>query len=168
MEWDDQLMDELLRKSAATLEENYPAGLSPAAEIWAFVEAKRHRSRIVRLRRWSAAAAILLLATVITIWGVVKKENNLPVSRHQLQPVQVPATEKEAMAYINQLCMGDNIACHSSAFKELQSELDATSSELTAINQQIILFGNDEQLLRARSRIENHQARIVKAMLQIL
>ena len=163
MEWNDQLMDEALRKSAAALEENYPAGLPPAPELWTAIHAKRKNKRIVHLQLWSAAATILLLATAITIWIVAKKDPPLPVSQYKL-----PTTEKEAMAYIQQACMGDNVACDSPVFTELRSELDSSSTALTAINQQLALFGDDEQLLRAKTRIENHQARIVKAMLQIL
>ena len=168
MEGNDQLIGEALRKSAVTLEENYPAGLLPATDIWAAINAKRERRRVIRIQRWSAAATLLLLATAITIWLMVKKEDGLPIVRHQMNPIEMPATENEARAYIKQLCLGNNIACHSSVFNELQSELDDASTELIAINQQIKLFGYDEQLFRAKTRIENHQARIVKAMLQIL
>ena len=166
MEWNDQLMDEGLRKSAASLEENYPAGLPPAPELWTAINAKRKNKRLVQMQLWSAAASTLLLVTAITIWVVAKKDPPVPVSQYKTHPM--PATENEAMAYIQQACMGKNIACHSPAFQELQSELDASSTALTDINQQLKLFGNDEQLLRAKTRIKIHQARIVKAMLQIL
>ena len=147
MEWNDQLMDEALRKSAAAWEDKYPAGLSSAAEIWTIVKQKRQKSHIVWLRRWSVAAAIVLLVTTAAIW-FAGKNNSLPVARHPLQPIQMPATENEAITYIHQLCRGGNIACRSVAFKELQSALDAASSEFIAINQQIKLFGSDEQLLK--------------------
>ena len=98
MEGNDQLIDEALRKSAVTLEENYPAGLLPATDIWAAINAKRERRHVSRIQKWSAAATLLLLATAITIWLMVKKEAGLPIVRHQMNPIEMPATENEARA----------------------------------------------------------------------
>ncbi|OQP46856.1 hypothetical protein A4H97_04855 [Niastella yeongjuensis] len=166
MEWNDQLIEEALRQSAASLEKRYPAGLPPATALWTAIDTKRKHRRAIRVQRWSVAATIILLATAITLWPGAKKETDLSSFQHKIRPL--PATEKEAMAYIKRVCRGNNIICDSPAFKELQSDLDASSTALADINQQLKIFGNDEQLIRAKTRIENHQARIVKAMLQTL
>ena len=169
MEWNDQLIDEALRASSASLEKKYPAGLPPAQDLWTAIGSKKKAGRIIRMRvNWTVAATILLLVTAIAIGIAVKKEKALPVVHQPLPTQPMPATENEATEYIRQLCINNNIACQSAAFRELQLEMDSASLQLIAINQKIKLFGDDEHFFRAKTRIENHQARIVKAMLKIL
>jgi septal ring factor EnvC (AmiA/AmiB activator) len=169
MEWNDQLTDDALRQSAASLEQSYPQELPPPREIWNAIEAKRKRRKVVRMQQlWRVAASVILLATFITLWVVSRKGSDQVLIHKTIAPAPLQADETEAMQYIARQCAGNNIVCQSAVFKELQVELNSAESELSTINQQIKLFGDDEQLLRARIRIENHQARIVKAMLQIL
>jgi hypothetical protein len=169
MEWNDQITDDALRQSAASLEQSYPHDLPPSDEIWNAINAKRKRHKVVRMQKlWRVAASLLLLATFITLWIVSQKGRNIIVAQKTPPRIELQAAENEALEYIKHQCAGNNIVCQSPAFKELQFELNSSSTELNSIDQQIKLFGNDEQLLRARTRIENHQARIVKAMLQIL
>ena len=169
MEWNDQIIDDALRQSAASLEQSYPLDLPPSGDIWNAINAKRKRRKVVQMQTlWRVTASLLLLATFITLWIVVQKGRNVSLI-HRIPPrIGLPAAENEAVAYIKHQCAGNNFVCQSPAFKELQLELNFSTTELYAIDEQIKLFGNDEQLLRARTRIENHQARIVKAMLQIL
>ena len=167
MEWNDQMMDDALRASASSPDN--PANLPSSSEIWEAIHTKRKRRQTVRIqKRWAVAATVLLLITAVPFWFVLKKDHTRPVVQQKHSPERMPAEEKEAVEYINRQCMGNNIACFTPVFKELQAELDSSSAALATINQQIKLFGNDEQLLRAKTRIENHQAQIVKAMVQIL
>lgn len=169
MEWNDQIIDDALRQSAASLEQSYPHDLPPSGDIWNAINAKRKRRKVVRMQTlWRVAASLILLATFITLWIVSQKGRDIVVGQHTPPRLELSAGESEAMEYIRQQCAGNNIVCQSLAFKDLQWELNSSYTELYSIYQQIKLFGNDEQLLRARIRIENHQARIVKAMLQIL
>jgi hypothetical protein len=168
MEWNDQMIDDALRKSIASIDKNYPANLPPSSEIWEAIHTKRKRRQTVRIQKlWAVAAMVLLIITAVPMWFVLKKDKALPIVQEK-HSEQMPVEENEALEYIRRLCMGNNIACFSPAFKELQAELNSSSAALSSINQQIKLFGNDEQLLRAKTRIENHQAQIVKAMVQIL
>lgn len=167
MEWNDQIIDDALRQSATSLEQSYPNDLPPSGEIWNIIKVKRQRRKVVHIQRlWAVAATLLLLITAVFLWGISKKSED--VTSCYKARLQSPVNENDALEYIKYQCAGNNIVCLSPAFKELESELNSSSTELNAIIQQIKLFGNDEQLLRARIRIENHQARIVKAMLQIL
>lgn len=168
MEWNDQIIDEALRQSAASLEQLYPNDLPPSDDIWNAINAKRNRRKVVRIQMiWRMAASFLLIATAITVLIITYTKKNVHIVK-AVPAMQSPANEKEAMEYIKHQCAGNNIVCQSPAFRELQTELNTSSTELNTIIQQMKLFGDDEQLLRARTRIENHQARIVKAMLQIL
>jgi hypothetical protein len=169
MEWNDQIIDDALRQSAASLGQSYPHDLPPSGDIWNAINTKRKRGKVVRMQMlWRLAASLLLPATFITLWIVSQKGRNIIVSQKTAPIIELPAAENEALEYIKHQCAGNNIVCQSPVFKELQLELNFSTTELYAIDEQIKLFGNDEQLLRARTRIENHQARIVKAMLQIL
>lgn len=169
MEWNDQIIDDALRQSAASLEQSYPHDLPPSGDIWNAINAKRKRRKVVRMQMlWRAAASLLLLATFITLWIASQTGRDIILSQKTAPRIELPAEENEALEYIRQQCAGNNIVCQTPAFKDLQWELESSYTELFSIYQQIKLFGNDEQLLRARTRIENHQARIVKAMLQIL
>lgn len=169
MEWNDQIIDDAIRQSAASFEQSYPHDLPPSGDIWNAINVKRNRRKVVRMQKlWRVAASLLLLATFVTLWIVLQKGRNIIVGQRTPPHMEISAEEKEAREYIRQQCAGNNIVCQSPAFKELQWELESSYTELYSIYQQLQLFGNDEQLLRARTRIENHQARIVKAMLQIL
>lgn len=169
MEWNDQIIDDALRQSAASLHQSYPHDLPPSGEIWDAINSKRKRRKVVRMPiPWRAAASIILITTAIAVYVFLYDKHIYVIGLKPVPTIKLPATENEAMQYIHHQCAGNNIVCESPAFKELQSELNSSSTELNAIDQQIKLFGNDEQLLRARVRIENHQARILKAMLQIL
>lgn len=169
MEWNDQIIDDALRQSAASLNQSYPHDMPPSGEIWNTINAKRKQRKVVRMQTlWRAAASILLITTAITVYIFLFDKHISVIGLKPVPTLKLPATENEAMQYINHQCAGNNIVCESPVFKELQSELNSSSTELHSIDQQIKLFGNDEQLLRAKTRIENHQARILKAMLQIL
>jgi hypothetical protein len=170
MEWNDQLMDDALRESALSLEKSYPADCSSMPELWMAIDAKRKQRRKTRFRkRLAVAATVLLISTAASIWYVSENARHTPpVVQQKHQPAKLSGPEIGTLEYINNLCKGNQIVCSSPDFKELQTELNASLAELTSINQQIKLFGNDELLLQAKTRIENHQARVIKAMVQML
>jgi hypothetical protein len=134
------------------------------------IDAKRRQRRKMRIRkRWAVAATVLLISTATSIWYVSENaRRTLPVVQQKHQPAKLSGPEIGALEYINNLCKGNHLVCSSPDFKELQAELDASLSELTSINQQIKLFGNDEVLLQAKTRIKDHQTRVIKAMIQML
>lgn len=170
MEWNDQLIDDALRESALSMEKIYPADCLPMSELWMTLDAKRRQRRKTRIRkRWAVAATILLISTAASIWYVSENARRTQqVVQKKHQPAKLSGPEIGALEYINNLCKGNQIVCSSPDFKELQTELDASVSELISIKQQIKLFGNDELLLQAKASIENHQTRVIKAMIQML
>lgn len=169
MEWNDSIIDDALRRSAAASGDIYPEDLVSEEDLWIAIGGKRKRSKMMRLRKALAVAAtVVLLAGAGCLWYYPKQTGQEVVSIPGLVPELLPEKENEAMEYIRRACAAGNIASHSPSFKELQSELKSSSAALFTINRQIRLYGNDELLLRAKTRIENHQARVIKAMVQLL
>jgi len=167
MELNDEHIDNEIRKRVALMDDCYPDALPPPDQLWELILLKRKRRRSLKIRRaWSIAASVIFMVAVTSIWRMSKtepdkKDNPLPY-------VSVTTQKNEAIEYINRLCSRNNISCTKSAFKELREELEASSIKLIEVNKQIAVFGNDAQLLRAKTRIENHQTRIIKAMVQML
>ena len=110
---------------------------------------------------WSVAACLLVLAVAGLTWR-----------QERLKPpvAEAPASTNRhaALDYIMDICKGNNIACLSPAFKELENELGESAAQLAEVKKQIALFGDDDNLVKAQQRIENHQARIIRAMVQTL
>jgi hypothetical protein len=170
MEWNDQMIDDALQEGALSLEKSYPADCSPMSELWMAIDAKRRQRRKIHIRNvWAVAATVLLISTAASIWYVSENARHTPpVVQQKHQPAKLSGPETGTLEYINNLCKGNHIVCSSPDFKELQAELDASLAELTSINQQIKLFGNDELLLQAKTRITDHQTKVIKAMIQML
>lgn len=164
------MIDDALQESALSLEKSYPADCSPMSELWMAIDAKRRQRRKIRIRKgWAVAATVLLISTAASIWYVSENARHTPpVVQQKRHPQETARSENGVIEYINNLCMGNHIVCSSPDFKELQAELDASLSDLSTIKQQIKIFGNDEVLLQAKKRIENHQTRVIKAMIQML
>lgn len=167
MDWNDQMIDDELQRAASSDEAMYPADIAPSAFIWKLVMKKRKRRRTLQLRKMWAAAAVLLLISTASVWYGMKQNNALLV-KNKPEAIPVANEEHEALAYIQRLSTGGNIACQSPAFIELKKALEDSFINLADVNEQIALFGENEQLTRAKARIENHRARIVKSMLQML
>ncbi|SFN32511.1 hypothetical protein SAMN05428949_2428 [Chitinophaga sp. YR627] len=168
MEWNDQMIDKLLQDQAGSYGESYPEQFPDTDTIWTAINNRRKNKRIVHIRKIGAlAAAACLLLTAVPLWHQLRKAAPIIVKGDTV-PTPSLSVEKDAITYIRQLCAGNNIACKSPAFLELKAELDASTTELSAIDQEIRLFGDNEQLLRAKVRIENHLGRIIRSMLQII
>jgi hypothetical protein len=145
----------------------YPAGLASQEKIWELIIQKRkHRkAQTIRLSLSIAASVTLLAMAAVGWWRTGGEKTDYKRSPNtEVLSIQ----ESEALEYVNALCRTNNISCASPAFKELKSELLEASSSLLEIKKQITLFGEDADLLRAKTRIENHQTRIIRAMVQIL
>jgi hypothetical protein len=167
MEMNDDPVDQQIKNKVLSLNDVYPAGLASKEKIWELIGQKRkHRkAQTIRLSLSIAASVALLTIAAVGWWRAGSEKND---HKRDLNTEVMSVQESEAMEYVNALCKTNNISCASPAFKELKSELLETSSSLMEIKKQIGLFGEDTDLLRAKTRIENHQARIIRAMVQIL
>lgn len=166
MEGEHLNIDDALRRSAG--EHNSYPDIQQVQDIWLSIDARRRHRGIVRLQRLAGMAASLLLLSMAVIWYYPKEaKTGLVVDKTQ---TAFPGSEKEdeAIRYIQNVCQGGSIVCSSPEFKELQSAYNHALINLTGINKEINVYGNDEQLVRAKTRIENHLAGLLKAMVQLL
>jgi hypothetical protein len=167
MEMNDNFLDDEIKKQIKSLDEIYPGNLPHPDMLWGKMLQRRKRRQSFSLRvTWSIAASLLLLALAVFPW--FKSLNENPTESKPIQNEPVAIEVGHALEYINALCKTNKISCTSPAFKELKNELLDSSFKLTEVNKQLTLFGNDDNLLRAKTRIENHQARIIQAMVQSL
>jgi len=167
MEWNDQMIDEALRKSAASQEKSYPNHILSPDHIWERIGNNRQKKPVM-YRYIIGIAASLLMIFFIAWWCIPGNDNETVVQNKVLLPAQIPDNNKEAIAYISKYCLEHKSLCSSPTFNELRKELDETIKELTTVQQQLHLFGHDELLLRARERVKYQQSAIIHSIKQIL
>ncbi len=167
MEIDNNRFDDEIRNRLFRLNNSFPEDFSDADILWNRMKQKKKEKRQVRLRVALAVAASILIV-VVAIVNTWKADKNAIDKIVQANDPTEAISENEALQYISEWCRINNVTCASPDFIELKAELQESASSLAEINRQIAVFGNDENLLRARSRIENHQAHLIKAMVQTL
>lgn len=162
-EWEKEI-----RKQVSELDNSYPAGLPPQEVLWESIQSSRRRSRVRKLQiRWSMAATVALL--VMAGLGVLQP---WAPGREQAHDVELLSLLSDipggssAYDYIYQVCNTRSGQCKSEQFLALQSELRQSSLQLEEIEKQISLFGPDQHLVNARTRVEKHQHRIIKTIVQ--
>lgn len=160
----DDNLDNLIRRKVHELDESYPDELVADDALWEEIISRKKQRQARRTIQWSVAATLLILITAGTLWRTFPTRH----SHSQTLPEMTSIGEHEVLEQINKLCSGNNVSCHSPAFKELQEELKESSLSLMEIEKQISVFGRDANLLRAKTRIENHQVNIIRAMIQTL
>jgi hypothetical protein len=167
MDMNDNFLDDKIKKQIKSLDEIYPDNLPHPDKLWEkMLQRRKHRQSFRLTITWSIAASLLLLALAAFPWLKSFKENRPHPEPSQNEVASIE--EGRALEYINALCQTNKISCTSPAFKELKNELLDASSKLAEVNKQLTLFGKDDNLLRAKTRIENHQARLIQAMVQTL
>lgn len=161
----DADIDQYIREHLQVLEHTYPNAWTPTDVLW---EKLQHRRRQKRHRaRWmlSAAASVLIFMAAGWVWTQTNFTHDTAVLA---KPVVATSEEDNALAYIHQRCKANNIVCATPDFQALEDDLAAAIASLSEVNQALTRFGQDEHLLRAKERIETHQARIIRAMVQML
>jgi hypothetical protein len=163
----EPLVDDIIKTKIAALDNTYPAELPDPDLLWEMLLERRSQRHKRKRILWRVAASLLILvvpAVVLTI--SFHKTNSAATERFSNLTTSTPG--KEALEYISRFCAGNNISCASPAVRELQQDLKESSTKLSEINRQIQLYGSDARLIRAKTRIENHQTRVIKAIVQTL
>ena len=83
------------------------------------------------------------------------------MARHALERELKSAADSQFI-----LTKGQQIVLRSSG--ELRIDLEQSFKKLEEIDQQLQVYGNNAELIRAKTRIENHQARLLKTIVQTL
>ncbi|HEY3404725.1 MAG TPA: hypothetical protein VGK59_15150, partial [Ohtaekwangia sp.] len=113
---------------------------------------------------WRAAAAVLIIAMAGYIYfDRSMQHHTLSESSNTLSP-----QEQHAVDFIARYCAERNISCHTPDMLELRHDLEQSFQKLNEIDLQLRMYGNDPELIRAKNRIESHQARLIKTIVQTL
>ncbi|WP_421828677.1 hypothetical protein [Larkinella sp.] len=153
----------------------------PKADAWEHIAGKLEKP-VVRplwkpVLRWTAAAAVA--AVVMGIWLVLQPasdekvtiayatetvETELTVASQPLQS----AVDQKVERFINEQCAQQTLVCQKPEVKELKQHLNDLSSRKEAVEQELLVFGNDPALVQAQIKIENERAEVTKELVRIL
>lgn len=166
MEINDKVFDDRIRISLQRSDHSMPREFAHPDVIWTRLQKRTLENRTARKKIILSVAAslLILMISVFVILKPATHQNNMTL----IEEYTTQEHEQKAIEYIRTLCRENHNVCASPVFTELQNDLEASALQLNEIDKKIFLFGNDEELLRAKMRIENHQARLIKEMIQTL
>lgn len=164
---DDEL-DRLIKRKAEELEGSYPVDFLEPDKLWHALSEKRHRHIFLRRTVWISAAATIVAA--ILFYGLLRHAGE--VGEREINQTAVTDSmsvkEKHAMDFITRYCAGNNIACNTPELHNLRRDLTQSYDALEEIEKQLQLYGQDRALVRAKERVESHQARLIKTIVKTL
>ena len=170
MEIEDKNLDKEIRKRALELNNSYPLDLPHRELLWESIQKRKRKGKIRTIQiRWSIAATVALF--IIAGLGVFHTwtPKSTPGNQTDLSVLfsDIPGGS-QAYEYIHQVCKTQSGHCKSEQFLSLQTELQQSSLQIDEIEKQISLFGPDQRLINAKTRVQKHQYRILKAIVQII
>lgn len=163
----DDSLDKLIRAKVRERENLYPSRWPAPDVLWRSLNERRdHRQAKRRKVLWQVAAAVLILMMA----GYTFFLHNGPGTsiKRDRNPATLSVKEQNAVDFIARYCAGKNVSCNTPVMQELRSDLEQSFRKLEEIDDQLQLYGNDAELMRARARIESHQARLIKTIVQTL
>lgn len=139
--------------------------------VWQKIEIVLESAEISKKRRitpilvkWSAAAAILILAGYLSLnWF---RNYNQQAKYFNASQTEIQEGHGIESIYNPALCNNNPQVCSTDLFKELDKQLNEINSELETMKPMI--KGNDPQLLKYYYRLENEKAEIEKKMVKII
>jgi len=159
----DDSLDQLCREKILA-QENTPLSHWPSSEALWNTFRKRRAQKKQRRTLWHTAAAALIIATAGYVYfDRSAQTQTLYGSLRTLSP-----EEQYAVDFIARYCAAKNISCNTPDMLELRHDLEQSFQKLNEIDQQLRVYGNDPELVRAKNRIESHQARLIKTIVQTL
>jgi hypothetical protein len=166
MDMNDDSLDKLIREKVREHESLYPARWPAPDVLWRSLNERRLLQAKRRNGWWQAAAALL----IIMMAGYTFFLHNVPgdTISHDHSPATLSIKEQDAVDFIARYCAGKNTSCNTPAIRELRGDLEQSFRKLEEIDDQLKVYENDAELIRAKDRIESHQARLIKTIVQIL
>ncbi|RCR67324.1 hypothetical protein [Larkinella punicea] len=153
----------------------------PKADVWEQIAGQLEKP-VVRplwkpVFRWTAAAAVA--AVVMGIWLVLQPASDEKVTiSYQTEVVETEltvaseplqsATDQKVEMFINEQCAQQTVVCQKPEVKELKQHLNELSNRKEAVEQELLVFGNDPALVQAQIKIENERAEVTKELVRIL
>jgi hypothetical protein len=165
----DDSLDKMIRAKVREQEAFYPTHLPSPDVLWQSLNERRHRHRKAKQLRivWRVAATVLIVMIAGYAYFVKDQYEHDSIAVQTLRPIE-KSGEQRALDYIAKCCAEKNISCSTPAVQALQSDLEESFRKLEEIDQQLQLYGKDADLIRARARVESHQARVIKTIVQTL
>lgn len=163
----DDALDKFIRKSVNKLDHTHPTGFLEPDRLWELLNEKRRRKTIWRKTVWTSVAATIIIT--LSFYGLTWQERGAEewaVSQAGVANA-LPEKEKHAMDFITSHCAAHNM-CNTPELHALRQELAQSHDKLREIEKQLQLYGQDRALMRAKERVERHQARLIKTIVQIL
>ena len=163
----DDSLDKLFREKVLEQESIYPSRWSNADVLWKSLNEKRDRRKTKQRRLlWEFAAAAVLITVLAGIFFIPNRSGNVRKQNEDLATSS--SQEQDALEFIANYCAQKNISCSAPVIQELRSELEQSYRKLKEIDGQLQRYGNDAELIRAKGRIESHQVRLIKTIVQKL
>jgi hypothetical protein len=165
----DDSLDKLIREKVRAQETTYPSHLPDPDALWQALNKKRDRHKTKqRQLMWRIAASVLIvmMAGYAYIFQDRYRDDAISVQTPGLATLSV--NEQNALDYIARYCAEKNSSCNTPVLQELRSDLEESFRKLEEIDQRLRLYGMDAGLIRARARVESHQARVIKTIVQTL
>lgn len=157
--------DDYVRREVNDADKTHPSEMRGVDAMWTKIQHRRQqRKKNATIIRWVAAASI---AGVLTAGFYL--QNRFATSHHDDARSTgrfLSNEEKHAFDLINQACTNNHISCNTPEFRELREDLARSFVRLEEIEKQQSVYGDDESLLRARKRVEGHQAHLLKIMVK--
>lgn len=170
MEIENENLDKEIRKRVLKLNDAYPPDLPHQELLWKSIRERKKKEKVRTIQiRWSIAATVALF--IIAGLGVFQTWTSKSTTDNQTELSvlfsDIPGGT-QAYKYINQVCKTQSGQCKSEQFLSLQTELKQSSFQLDEIEKQIAFFGPDQRLINAKTRVQKHQYRIIKAIVKII
>ncbi|RRA98872.1 hypothetical protein [Larkinella rosea] len=153
----------------------------PQADAWEQI-AGRLEKPLVRawwspVFTWTAAAAIATL--IVGLWLILQPVSDEKVTiAYATETVEselgtmpeslVSSADQKVETFINEQCAQQTVVCQKPEVKELKQQLHELSSRKEAVEQELLVFGNDPALVQAQIKLENERAEVTKELVRIL
>jgi len=167
MDMNDDSLEKLIREKIREQESIYPSRWPEPDVLWTSLNERRDRDQAKRRKiLWQVAAAVLI---VMMVGYTFFLDNGRGTSiKRDRSPAALSVKEQDAVDFIARYCAGKTISCNRPDVLELRGDLEQSFRKLEEIDDQLKVYGNDAELIRAKARIESHQARLIKTIVQIL
>ena len=149
---------------------------SPEEDLWGQIEAGLEEEKPTRRfymtpMRWAAVLWLPLVAGGL-FWGLNSGSSQLSYTE-ELLPDWPPiptliVQDDDFQVFLEEECQPGRDICENPEFKSLLSELQEVNNEFNSISVVMDESGNDEFLVKARTRLEREEVRLKRKILELL
>jgi hypothetical protein len=165
----DDSLDKLIRDKVREQEAIYPSHLPHRDVLWQSLNERRERHKTKqRQLLWRVAASVLIVMMAGYIYVFQNQYSNDAIAVQSPAQTIQSVNGQSALDYIARYCAEKKSSCSTPALQELRSDLEESFRKLEEIDQRLRFYGKDADLIRARARVERHQARVIKTIVQTL